>query len=54
MFGHFYNEGMRKMTVAFGQVFNIGTGENYTVMDLVRIISGQEDFFINLPLGPFD
>ena len=22
MFGHFYNEGMRKMTVAFGQVFN--------------------------------
>tara|TARA_Y100000996_G_C22531553_1_gene646649 strand:- start:193 stop:1119 length:927 start_codon:yes stop_codon:yes gene_type:complete len=34
---------------AFGQVFNIGTGENYTVMDLVRIISGQEDFFINLP-----
>jgi UDP-glucose 4-epimerase len=34
---------------AFGQVFNIGTGENYTIMDLVRIISGQEDFFINLP-----
>jgi len=22
MFGHFYNQGMRKMTVAFGQVFN--------------------------------
>ena len=22
MFGHFYNEGMRKMTVAFGQIFN--------------------------------
>ena len=34
---------------AFGQVFNIGTGENYTIMDLVRIISGQEDFFVNLP-----
>ena len=34
---------------AFGQVLNIGTGENYTIMDLVRIISGQEDFFINLP-----
>ena len=22
MFGHFYNEGMRKMTIAFGQIFN--------------------------------
>ena len=22
MFGHFYNEGMRNMTIAFGQIFN--------------------------------
>ncbi len=22
MFGHFYNEGIRKMTMAFGQIFN--------------------------------
>ena len=34
---------------AFGQTFNIGAGKNYTVMDLVKMVGGEDAFYINLP-----
>ena len=34
---------------AFGQTFNIGAGKNYTVMDLVKMVGGEDAFYVNLP-----
>jgi UDP-glucose 4-epimerase len=34
---------------ALGQIFNIGSGKEYTVMDLVTMIGGEDALHINLP-----
>jgi len=54
MFGHFYNEGMRKMTVAFGQVFNNiqikRTGSDSTIQS-IRVplaYAPKEKFLVRL------
>ena len=40
-----------KNNKAFGEVFNIGTGQNYSILDLVGMIDGpiEESGYINLP-----
>ena len=54
MFGHFYNQGMRKMTVAFGQVFNNiqikRTGSDSTIQS-IRVplaYAPKEKFLVRL------
>ena len=58
MFGHFYNEGMRKMTVAFGQVFNNiqikRTGSDSTIQS-IRVplaYAPKEKFLVRLDQQP--
>jgi UDP-glucose 4-epimerase len=34
---------------AFGQIFNVGTGKNYSVLDLVKIIGGNHEFIAPRP-----
>src|SRR5210317_1813182 len=58
MFGHFYNEGMRKMTVAFGQVFNNiqikRTGSDSTIQSIPVPLSyaPKEKFLVRLDQQP--
>ena len=58
MFGHFYNQGMRKMTVAFGQVFNNiqikRTGSDSTIQS-IRVplaYAPKEKFLVRLDQQP--
>ena len=58
MFGHFYNQGMRKMTVAFGQVFNNiqikSTGSDSTIQS-IRVplaYAPKEKFLVRLDQQP--
>jgi len=37
---------------AFAEVFNIGAGKNYTVMDLIKMIGGEDAFHIAMPERP--
>jgi len=37
---------------ATGEIFNIGTGQSYSVMDLVKLIGGEDAIFEHLPKRP--
>ena len=58
MFGHFYNEGMRKMTVAFGQVFNniqirrVGTDSTVQSIRVPLAYAPKEKFLVRLDQQP--
>ena len=58
MFGHFYNQGMRKMTIAFGQIFNNiqikRTGSDSTIQS-IRVplaYAPKETFLVRLDQQP--
>jgi len=58
MFGHFYNQGMRKMTIAFGQIFNNiqikRTGSDSTIQS-IRVplaYAPKEKFLVRLDQQP--
>ena len=58
MFGHFYNQGLRKMTVAFGQIFNNiqikRTGSDSTIQS-IRVplaYAPKEKFLVRLDQQP--
>ena len=34
---------------AIGQTFNVGSGESCSVMDLVRMIGGEDALYVNMP-----
>ena len=58
MFGHFYNQGMRKMTIAFGQIFNNiqikRTGSDSTIQS-IRVplaYAPTEKFLVRLDQQP--
>jgi len=34
---------------AFGQIFNIGFGKNYSVMELVEMLGGKDANYVNIP-----
>ena len=58
MFGHFYNQGMRKMTVAFGQVFNniqikrTGTDSTIQSIRVPLAYAPKEKFLVRLDQQP--
>ena len=58
MFGHFYNQGMRKMTVAFGQVFNniqIKRSGSDSTIQSIRVplaYAPKEKFLVRLDQQP--
>ena len=37
---------------AFAEVFNVGAGKNHTVMDLIKMIGGEDAFHIAMPERP--
>ena len=58
MFGHFYNQGMRKMTIAFGQVFNniqikrTGTDSTIQSIRVPLAYAPKEKFLVRLDQQP--
>tara|TARA_R100000008_G_scaffold86093_1_gene77877 strand:- start:9683 stop:10579 length:897 start_codon:yes stop_codon:yes gene_type:complete len=34
---------------AFGNIFNIGAGKNHTIMDLAKMVGGEDVTYVNLP-----
>lgn len=34
---------------ALGQTFNIGCGKNYTILDIVEMIQGEDALYVNIP-----
>ena len=58
MFGHFYNQGMRKMTIAFGQIFNniqikrTGTDSTIQSIRVPLAYAPKEKFLVRLDQQP--